>query len=83
MMSALPKRIQSYRCPAITVTFDPGLCDHSAVCICDLPEVFDLGRDRWIRPERGTVEDVVRVVKSCPTGALQYVLPEESGSWAM
>ena len=70
------KRLQTYHRNGITVTFDPQLCIHSGVCICDLPEVFDMSRARWIRPENASTADVARVVASCPSAALKYVLDE-------
>lgn len=33
----MSKRLQVYETPEITVTFDPGVCIHSAVCIRGLP----------------------------------------------
>jgi len=38
----MTKRKQSYASEEITVTFDPNICIHSAVCLRALPEVFDL-----------------------------------------
>ena len=47
----MSKRLQVYEAPGITVTFDPNLCVHSGACIRGLPDVFDVGRKRWVRPE--------------------------------
>lgn len=68
------KRVQSYSAPGITVTFDPGLCIHAAVCLRRLPMVFDVRRRRWIAPEADTPERIAAVIRQCPSGALQYVL---------
>lgn len=68
------KRMQSYSAPGIEVTFDPGVCIHSAVCLKALPAVFDVRRSRWVRPEAATVAEVVAAIDRCPSGALQYVL---------
>lgn len=68
------KRVQSYSAPGITVTFDPGLCIHSAVCLRTLPMVFDVRRRRWIAPEAAGPEQVADAVRRCPSGALQAVL---------
>jgi uncharacterized Fe-S cluster protein YjdI len=68
------KRLQSYKAPGIEVTFDPGVCVHSAVCLKALPAVFDVRRSRWVRPEAATVAEVVAAIDRCPSGALQYVL---------
>ncbi len=68
------KRIQKYSAAGITVTFDPNICIHSAVCLRTLPEVFDIKRRRWVRPEAAAVADVAAAIDACPSGALKYVL---------
>jgi uncharacterized Fe-S cluster protein YjdI len=68
------KRIQTYSAPGITVTFDPNICEHSAVCLRKLPEVFDVRRQRWVRPEAATPEAVAAAIDCCPSGALGYRL---------
>ena len=70
------KRVQVYETPGITVTFDPNVCTHSAKCVRGLPAVFDVSRRRWIQPELATPEQVAAQVARCPSGALQYTMPE-------
>ncbi len=71
----MPKRLQLYRGPGITVSFDPEVCVHSGACVRGLPEVFDVRQKRWIRPERATAELVASQVAKCPSGALQIRMP--------
>jgi len=71
----MTKRLQTYQNDAITVTFDPNLCIHSAVCLRRLPAVFDVRRKRWIDVDAGAVEAVADTVRACPSGALQYQMP--------
>ena len=54
----MPKRLQTYETEAITVTFDPNICQHSGVCVRGLHSVFDLNRPRWIRPEAASPDEV-------------------------
>jgi uncharacterized Fe-S cluster protein YjdI/CDGSH-type Zn-finger protein len=68
------RRRQTYSAPGITVTFDPDVCIHSAVCLRTLPAVFDVQRKRWIRPETATPVEVAAAVERCPSGALRYTL---------
>lgn len=70
----MTKREQSYASEKITVTFDPNICIHSAVCLRGLPEVFDISKRRWVQPENAEVDKVVDTVKRCPSGALRYLL---------
>lgn len=68
----MTKRLQLYETDEIIVSFDPNICIHSGVCIRGLPEVFDVKRKHWIRPELATAEEVAEQIKRCPSGALQY-----------
>lgn len=71
---AASKRLQIYETPDITVTFDPNVCIHSGACIRGLPQVFDIKRARWVRPELAPPAAVAAQVTRCPSGALQYRL---------
>ena len=64
-------RPQTYEAPGITVTFDPGICIHSAVCVRGLPAVFDVRRKRWIHAEAASPDEVAAQVARCPSGALR------------
>jgi uncharacterized Fe-S cluster protein YjdI len=75
--AAMGKRLQVYETPAITVTFDPNLCQHGGACVRGLPAVFDIRRKRWIRPEAAPPDQVAAQVARCPSGALQSYLPGE------
>src|SRR5262245_46103926 len=70
------KRRQTYSASGITVTFDPDVCIHSGICLGALPEVFDVGRRRWIRPEAASADEIAAAIERCPTGALRYVRDE-------
>ena len=72
----MPKRLQVYETPGITVTFDPEVCIHSGNCVRGLPAVFDVKRKHWVRPELASTADVAAQIKRCPSGALQYRLPD-------
>jgi uncharacterized Fe-S cluster protein YjdI len=78
----MAKRLQVYETPGITVRFDPNICTHSGNCIRGLPEVFDVTRRRWVRPELATPEAVAAQVACCPSGALQVQWPAGSGDVA-
>lgn len=68
----MSKRLQTYEVPGITVTFDPNVCIHSAVCIRGLPKVFDVRRKKWIEADAATPDEVAAQIDRCPSGALQY-----------
>jgi len=68
----MSKRLQTYEAPGIVVTFDPNVCIHSGCCLANLPEVFDVRRQRWIRAEAASPEAVAAAIEQCPSQALQY-----------
>jgi uncharacterized Fe-S cluster protein YjdI/CDGSH-type Zn-finger protein len=74
------KRVQTYKAPGITVTFDPNLCIHSAVCLRTLPLVFDVRRRRWVAPEAASPEQVAAAIRKCPSGALQFAFEGEAAA---
>lgn len=76
----MTKRLQTYEAPGITVTFDPNVCIHSAVCIRGLPTVFDVKQKRWIQLEHETPDAIAAQVARCPSGALQAVRTAEEGN---
>ncbi len=73
----MPRRLQVYETPEITVTFDPTVCTHSGACVRGLPAVFDVKRKRWVRPEAASAAEVAAQVARCPSGALQSYRPGE------
>ncbi len=68
------KKIQEYSNGRITVHFNPNVCQHSAVCIKNLPTVFDVKKQRWINVNGDTTENIVDLIRKCPSGALTYEL---------
>ncbi|HEV8357774.1 MAG TPA: (4Fe-4S)-binding protein [Gemmatimonadales bacterium] len=71
----MPKRLQVYETPEITVTFDPAVCIHSGNCVRGLPAVFDVRRKRWVRPEAASADEVEAQIARCPSGALKSYRP--------
>lgn len=78
----MAKRLQTYATDEVTVTFDPNRCIHAAACVRGLPEVYDPGRRRWIRPELAPPALVAEVAARCPTGALRAALREATAAAA-
>jgi CDGSH-type Zn-finger protein/uncharacterized Fe-S cluster protein YjdI len=58
---------------AITLRFDPLRCIHSRQCVLNAPAVFLANvQGPWLHPERATVEHLVHVARSCPSGAITW-----------
>ncbi|ANE42866.1 (4Fe-4S)-binding protein [Deinococcus puniceus] len=65
---------KAYTAPGITVYYDAVRCRHVAACVRGLPNVFDPQARPWIQPANAEAGAVAAVVRTCPTGALHYVL---------
>jgi CDGSH-type Zn-finger protein/uncharacterized Fe-S cluster protein YjdI len=66
-------KVQDYKGESITVRFDGDKCIHSRNCVLGLPNVFQANaKGPWINPDNGTVEELVGVARSCPSGAITY-----------
>lgn len=61
----------------VTVIWRPSLCIHSAKCVRGLPLVFDTRRKPWIDAKAATTIEIVEQVKSCPSGALSFIMNHE------
>jgi uncharacterized Fe-S cluster protein YjdI len=62
----------------VTVIWKPHLCAHSGICFQGLPRVFNPNVQPWIRPEGSSTEKIIDQVKKCPSGALSYVMNNET-----
>ena len=51
-----------------------GLCQHSGLCTDRLASVFHLGREPFVSPSGGRMDEIIRAVRDCPSGALSYAL---------
>ena len=68
----MAKKVHSYSNDEITVNWDSETCFHSEVCIKNLSGVFNLEQKPWINVNGANKEDVIKLIKSCPSGALSY-----------
>jgi CDGSH-type Zn-finger protein/uncharacterized Fe-S cluster protein YjdI len=57
----------------ITIRFDTQRCIHSRHCVLAAPRVFLANvKGPWLHPEEDSVEHLVQVAHSCPSGAITY-----------
>ena len=54
----------------ITVLWNPEQCIHSGICLRGLPRVFNLKKKPWANLEGAGSEEIVNVVRQCPSKAL-------------
>ncbi len=58
----------------ITVLDNRGTCQHSGLCTDRLAFVFRLGEEPFVSPSGGRMDEIIRAVRDCPSGALSYAL---------
>ena len=63
---------KTYQTNDIKVFWQPEKCIHSGRCAKGLLAVFNPGRKPWIELENGSTENIVEVIKHCPSGALSF-----------
>ena len=68
---------KSYQGDGIAVHYNRLLCSHAAECGNRLTSVFDMNQRPWIQPMKGSVEEIMDVVRACPSGALRYSLDDQ------
>jgi CDGSH-type Zn-finger protein/uncharacterized Fe-S cluster protein YjdI len=57
----------------IEIRFDVARCIHSRRCVLNAPTVFLANVEGpWLHPETDSVEHLVHVAQSCPSGAITY-----------
>ena len=67
-------RWRDYTGKKITVHFNNGICCHDASCILLLPSVFDRSKRPWVNADGAPPEEIIEVIKKCPSGALCYTI---------
>jgi len=73
-----PRRVPDHRdrCPGqqVTVFDNRGICQHSGLCTDRLPAVFRTDAEPFVAPSGGRLDEIIRAVRDCPSGALSYAL---------
>ena len=67
-------RRDSYVGQSVTVLDNRGTCQHSGLCTDRLASVFHLGEEPFVSPSGGRLDEIVRAVRDCPSGALSYAM---------
>ncbi|MCP4883615.1 MAG: hypothetical protein GY908_07470 [Flavobacteriales bacterium] len=71
-------KVKKYRKEDLTIVWEPKKCIHAAVCVKELPGVYDPNGKPWIKPENATVEQLKSQIDKCPSGALSYELNKKT-----
>jgi CDGSH-type Zn-finger protein/truncated hemoglobin YjbI len=73
-----PKRVadrrDTYAGQQLTVFDNRGICQHSGFCTDRLPAVFRSRAEPFVAPSGGRMDEIIRAVRDCPSGALSYAI---------
>lgn len=65
-------RQDTYVGQQVTILDNRGTCQHSGFCTDRLATAFRLGKEPFVRPSGGRLDEIIRAVRDCPSGALSY-----------
>jgi CDGSH-type Zn-finger protein/truncated hemoglobin YjbI len=70
----VPDRRDTYVGQQLTVLDNRGICQHSGLCSDRIATVFRAGVEPFVAPSGGRMDEIIRAVRDCPSGALGYAL---------
>ena len=70
----VPDRRDTYVGEQATILDNRGTCAHSGFCTDRLSTVFRLGKEPFVAPSGGRLDDIVHAVRACPSGALSFAI---------
>ena len=66
----VPDRRDRYDGEQVTVFDNRGICQHSGFCTDRLSAVFRTDAEPFVAPSGGRMDEIIRAVRDCPSGAL-------------
>lgn len=67
-------RQDAYAGQQVTVLDNRGTCAHSGFCTDRLASVFHAGEEPFVTPSGARMDEIVRAVRACPSGALSFAV---------
>jgi CDGSH-type Zn-finger protein/truncated hemoglobin YjbI len=72
----VPDQRDSYQGQQVIIFDNRGSCQHSGLCTDRLATVFRTGAEPFVAPSGGRLDEIIRAVRDCPSGALSYALDD-------
>jgi CDGSH-type Zn-finger protein len=73
-----PKRVadrrDTYIGEQVSILDNRGTCQHSGYCTDHLANVFHAKTEPFVTPSGGRMDEIIRAVRDCPSGALSYAI---------
>ena len=76
----VPDQRDTYPGEQVTIFDNRGICQHSGLCTDRLPAVFRTGAEPFVAPSGGRLDEIVRAVRDCPSGALSLAFDRPDAS---
>ena len=70
----VPDRRDTYVGEQVTILDNRGTCQHSGFCTDRLATVFHAKSEPFVTPSGGRMDEIIRAVRDCPSGALSYAV---------
>ena len=67
-------RLDTYVGEQVTLLDNRGTCQHSGFCTDRLASVFHAKAEPFVTPSGGRMDEIIRAVRDCPSGALSYAI---------
>ncbi|MBI2830710.1 MAG: (4Fe-4S)-binding protein [Chloroflexi bacterium] len=68
---------RTYTKGKLTVLWDSDKCMYAGMCHGQLHDVFDPDKRPWVNLEGADIEEIIRVIDTCPSGALSYEVSDD------
>jgi CDGSH-type Zn-finger protein/truncated hemoglobin YjbI/ferredoxin len=73
----VPDRLDTHVGQQVTILDNRGTCQHSGFCTDRLSTVFRTNEEPFVAPSGGRMDEIIRAVRDCPSGALSYAIDGE------
>jgi uncharacterized Fe-S cluster protein YjdI/CDGSH-type Zn-finger protein len=76
----VPDQRDTYPGVQVTIFDNRGICQHSGLCTDRAPTAFRTNAEPFVAPSGARLDELVRAVRDCPSGALSLAFDSADGS---